>query len=917
MSKSTFLRKKQLLKLINSLPGTVYQYRRWPNGKHTFPYSTQAIEEIFFHSPAALAKDASIAWAQLTPESRQELEVKIKRSIETLDAFEIVFETRSPQNRLHWIRNTALPETQRDGSTLWYGYMENITREHEEEIAAKQKGALLNLLFEKLPDHIYYKDCESRILGANPAYYDFHGFDRNKSINGKNDFNFYPQQDAQRLFDEEQSLMQKGESVETEEEHVSEDGRTLHIESFKCPLKSPSGQVIGLAGISRDVTERIENKKSLIRAKQESEENAALINAIFETLPDQIYYKDAKAQLLGANPAYCDFHGFDSEKPMLGKTCQQLYPVQFGQQIYNKEISLLTSGEPLRERERHTQKDKTSTYLESIKRPLKNSQGEIIGLVGISRDITEQVGREKELIIARQDAEAASKAKSSFLAMMSHEIRTPMNGVIGAASLLMGTRLNAMQEEFVHTIQTSGDNLLSIINDILDYSKIEAGKIELETIAFSPRECVEDAFDIFVQTAAKKNLELLCDIEPDVPECLRGDPTRLRQIVINLLGNAIKFTEEGEVGVKVSVLTFDEIHQECLLQFDVRDTGIGISEEAQKRLFKSFTQADASSTRKYGGTGLGLAISRRLTELMGGKITLTSKENEGSTFSFTANLPIAVSTKKTTEICKADLHGKRVLLVDDNQTNRRILTEQVKQWGAIPEAFAHPEQVIAHLQESAPYDIALLDYQMPTMNGETLAREIYNLPDLPELPVIILSSSCEIIKPHPSISARMTKPVKMHKLREQILELMGEHNQHKETVTRSGPHAHHKKHKNLRILIAEDNRVNQRVVQMMLQRLGYEDTVFVENGLEAVAASLDSKYDIVLMDVQMPKMNGLDATRKIRENSGSKIEPWIIALTAGVMEDERKNITLSGMNDFLAKPLAIEQLEEMLNKLES
>lgn len=900
------------------MPGTVFQYQQWPDGRCVFPYSTTAIEEIFFATPDELAVDATRIWDLLEPESKAAMQRKLNWSAESEEEFEIIFHVRSPQDRLHWIRAHAVPERQSDGSTLWFGHMENITSQHEEEESAKQRTALLNVLFDNLPDHIYYKDCDSRLLGANPAYQKFHGFTDKKSYYGTTDFDFFPKEEAEILFKEEQSLMAKGIVVSTQERHELPDGSVLHIESVKCPLKSPTGRVIGLAGISKDITKRVENQQALTLAKQEAEEQAALIQAIFENLPDQIYYKDRQTRMLGANPACYHYHGFTSAEPMIGKTNHELYSVRQGQQIYNKEISIMVSGKTLRERELHVKEDKSTVYLESIKSPLKNKAGKTIGIVGLSRDITEQVERENELISAHKEAEAANKAKSAFLAMMSHEIRTPMNGVIGAASLLVGTNLSAIQEEFVHTILVSGDNLLTIINDILDYSKIEAGKIELEAVSFSPRECIEDVFDLFAHTAAKKNLELLCDIQPDVPETLKGDPTRLRQIIVNLLGNAIKFTKTGEIGVHVSVGAATDAGDSCPLHFSVSDTGIGISDEAQKRLFQSFTQADSSSTRKYGGTGLGLAISRRLTELMGGRIWITSKEGKGSTFHFTIALPKAPPLQKRAPLLHAvELRGKRALIVDDNATNRRILQAQMDQWGVTTTLFENPDDVLPHLKDAEPYDIALLDYQMPSMNGATLAKKMYNAPNSPKIPVIILSSSYETIPPHPAISARVAKPVKFHKLRDLMTQFIGEQTQQEEEPSKAEPNPQENKTGLLRILVAEDNRINRRVLEMMLERLGYKEIVFVTDGIEAVTAAKDGTFDVILMDIQMPNMNGLDATRAIRKHYQNTEAPQIVALTAGVMEDEQKSIFAAGMNSFLAKPLAIEKLKQTLHELEA
>ena len=913
MRKSKFLRKTQLLKLIGRLPGTVFEYREWPSRQSVFPYSTVAVEDIFFATPKELAKDGSLAWDRICKESADEFRQALDRSASRLEPFKIIIRTTSPQERLHWIQIHAVPEGLRDGSTLWNGYMENITAQHEAEEDAKQKQALVDVIFDNLEDHFYFKDTQGRMLGANSTCFKHHGFESEEEILGKSDQDLMPGEAGKIACEKEAAIMAGGKTVREREKYVQDDGSVQYLESIKSPLRSPSGRCIGLAGISRDITNQVVREEELVKAKHDAEQNASFIRAIFDNLEDLFYFKDRDSRVMGGNKAWVKANNVNSVDDLIGKTDIDMHPAPLGQQLFDNEQKQMANDEVLRIRERHTNKDGTVEYIESIKCPMKNEEGEVIGLVGISRYVTQQVENEKALIKAQEEAETANKAKSAFLAMMSHEIRTPMNGVIGASSLMLGTDLNEQQEEFAHTIQVSGENLLTIINDILDYSKIEAGKIDLEIIPFDLRSCVEDAFDLFVQAASHKNLELLCCVEPHVPECFKGDPTRLRQVVVNLLGNAIKFTEEGEVSVRVSVPEQETDSERCQLEFSVSDTGIGISEEAQTRLFQSFTQADVSDTRKYGGTGLGLAISRRLIELMGGEVWLESEEGVGTTFHFTVNLPVdAMPTQKAEQAYTGQLKGKRVLIVDDNETNRNILFAQMKQWEALPELFSHPELVVDHLKQSPPYDIMLLDFQMPVMDGAELARAIYKLPDYPATPVIILSSSYETIPPHPSIQARMAKPVKMNKLRQQMTNLVDHGRQGGHAEPSSDEHLRPKKKLPLRILVAEDNPINQRVVQMMLQRLGYENAVFVEDGREAVAAVIDAEYDLVLMDVQMPHMNGLDATMEIRKHIGKKDTPWIVALTAGVMADERKKIMESGMNEFLAKPVAINQLEAKL-----
>ena len=911
LRKRIFLNKIQLVRLVNSLPGTIYQYRQWKDGRCAFPYSTLEIEHIFFAPPAQLAKDGQIAWRQLCQESIDLVKDTLKKSAENLSDFEITFGVRSPQDRIHWIRTSGIPKRMRDGSTLWQGYMEDITVQYLTEQSFKQKSAFIRAVFDNLADRFYYKDRQSRVLGGNLAWVKARGAKSIDDLIGKTDIDLFPAPKGQQLYDQEQLQMATGEVTRERGSHVLPNGKVEYIESVKCPMRNKNGEVIGVAGISRDVTLQVESEQALLKAKQEAELSASFIRAVFDNLADRFYYKDRQSRILGGNLAWVKARGAKSIDELIGKTDIDLFPAPRGQQKVDEEQRQMATGEVTRGRDRFVDSDGNVTYGDTIKCPMKNEKGEVIGVVGVSRDITKQVENEQHLVEAQQAAEAANKAKSAFLAMMSHEIRTPMNGVIGAASLLLGTDLAPQQEEFVHAIQVSGENLLTIINDILDYSKIEAGKIELEKTPFVLRGCVEDAFDLFVHVAAKKNIELLYYVDPDVPKMLIGDTTRLRQILVNLLGNATKFTENGEIHLKIRNVLLDEDKKECQIEFALQDTGIGIADEHKDRLFQAFTQADASSTRKYGGTGLGLTISRKLTELMGGKIWFESQKGKGSTFFFTVTLPIADQPEEKIEILPIEaLRGKRALVIDDNETNRWLLSDQLAQWGVFSEAFEHPVKALEHLMGGHKYDIALVDYQMPDMDGSELAKEIYRLN--PHLPIIILSSSCEHIPADPSIRARLFKPVKVGKLCNQMLLALSEIKVESDGKAKSEAHTQPKKKQSLQVLVAEDNPINQRIAQMMLQRLGYEHPVLVGNGEEAVAAMMDADYDIILMDVQMPKMSGLEATIKIREQTKQHEKPWIIALTAGVMEEERNAAKKAGMNAFLAKPLVIEQLEEML-----
>jgi PAS domain S-box-containing protein len=633
-----------------------------------------------------------------------------------------------------------------------------------------------------------------------------------------------------------------------------------------------------------------------------------LLMNLMENMTDMIYFKDIDSRFLLVNDAFC---ARIDQQPVavIGKTDYDFFAEAYARKTYNDEQRIITSGTPLVGVEEKEQRpDGHTSWVSTTKAPLHDASGKIIGTFGVSRDISKRKALEEQLRRASQQAKEAAMAKSAFLANMSHEIRTPMNAVVGMSDLLIDTPLSLEQRECVDTIRHSSDVLLDIINNILDLSKIESGKLHLDSRPFNLVRTVEKTVDILAPQATEKNLELMHHFHGCISETVLGDSTRIQQVLLNLLSNAIKFTSAGEVLVDVTCTPTDG--QSFQLDFIVRDTGIGMTPEQARRVFLPFEQADSSITRNYGGTGLGLAICKKLIELMSGKITLKTEENCGSEFRF--SLPVYGSSnvvQQETDPDMSALAGCRALVVDDNETSLKILCHELEKGGAVPLTSLSATEALKQLDTLEPVDIAILDYNMPEMDGGTLAQTLREHVAFGNRPILILSSSgfprsgCT-----QAVDRWMTKPVKGQHLRSSILELLSPSSPVIEGARPNPPPIKRR----LRILLAEDNKVNQMVTLRILEKLGYEADV-ANDGIEAVEMVQKKPYELILMDIQMPKMDGFEATKILREKQVGTHGPKIVGVSAHALEESRQSALAAGMDDYLHKPVRAADLAKLLN----
>lgn len=801
---------------------------------------------------------------------------------------------------------------------------------HDPSSALGESRILYHTLVDNLPINLLLKDLQGRRVFANERYLQLHHLTL-AEVRGKTDYDIFPEHLADQYRLDDQQVIREGIVLHDTEPYLSKDGQECWIERVKAPVRDANGKITGVQLLFWDVTDRK-------RLDQDLEKARYLLNTLLNNIPDSIYFKDRDSRFIRISRSMAKKFQWKNAEIAVGKTDADIFTSEHAAVARADELQIMETGVPMvAEIERETWPDRPDSWCSSTKMPLRDDAGRVVGTFGITRDVTDLMRTEQELKTAKEAADAANQAKSDFLANMSHEIRTPMNGIIGMADLMAHTNLSIEQRDYLRTIKDSADSLLRIINDILDFSKIEAGKLELEEASFNLRDCVGRTVQTLAVKAAEKGLELACRIDPNLPSQVVGDPVRLRQIVVNLVGNAIKFTHQGEVVVevtnaddpKVISVTKPQSHQDrhpqdhaaaagtIRLQFAVRDTGIGIPEEKCETVFEEFAQADVSTTRQFGGTGLGLAISARLVDLMHGEIWLTSQLGTGTTFYFSVEFSLVDAAVAGPSENLESLRGLPTIVVDDNNTNRQIFGEMLGAWQLNPTLVASAPAALAELQRAAateqPYRLVLLDCMMPHMDGFALAECIRQSPLLNTLPIIMISSAargddsrrCREM----GIQRYLTKPVLQSDLFDSILDAMGisspspHHNAPLESEETTRP---------LQILLAEDGLVNQRVAIGLLNRAGHKVTL-ARNGQEAVMEVSRQPFDLVLMDLQMPEMDGVEATLEIRVRDRQLgIHTPIIAMTAAAMDGDRQRCLNAGMDDYISKPINPAQLQAVI-----
>ncbi len=856
-----------------------------------------------FDSPDDLMTNLNDISGQLylEPERRKEF---VKR----MNELDVIHDFQSPVRRqdgeLIWISENVRAVRNKAGELLYFeGTVVDITEQKNAEQALRTSELLYHSLVEIIPQNILRKDSEGRFTFANQRFCKLN----NRSIDeiiGKTDHDLFPKNQADKYRHDDLRVMENDETYATTEVHTQPDGTELHVETIKTPLHNEAGEVAGLQCMFWDVTERHHMEEQLAYERD-------LLNALLDNVPDRIYIKDTESRFIKGSAALARRLSLNSTEEIVGKTDYDFHPEEQAREFHEDEQRVILTGKSIVNKvEQQTSEEGRTVWASVTKVPFRNRSGLVTGIIGISRDITALKLAEEESARARDLALEAAQVKAQFLAVMSHEIRTPMNGIIGMIDLLLSSELSEDQREYAQTVRTSADALLDILNDILDLSKIEAGRLELEKAEFSLRKVMEEAVELHALRAETNQIELNANVSPECEGRYRGDAGRLRQVLLNLVSNAVKFTEQGEV--QVSANCQQETDAGIELHFSVRDTGLGITPEEQEKIFEAFRQADGSTNRRYGGTGLGLSISRQLTEMMGGRMWLESVPGEGSTFHFTVLLE---SSADEPQIPDNELEGRKLLVVVPNDFAREAIAQYANDWRMNLTTAATGEGARQRLNEHKEFDLILVDLALDDEDSLDLIQEIQTHETHRETKTILLTSRRHKVDPGLlrtlGVAGTLLKPLRRSRLRQILLNaLTGDL-----PAPKSVESSHAANHRSLRILVAEDNPINQRVATLQLNQLGHQ-VELCDDGQSVLDTDI-SGFDMILMDCQMPNIDGLEATRTIRQreqaNPGQQFI-YIIAMTANTQEDDRNACLEAGMDDFISKPVQLKELERALNK---
>jgi PAS domain S-box-containing protein len=811
-----------------------------------------------------------------------------------------------PDGRSSWVLTTKVPSYDRHGRIVGsFGISHDVTRLKETEQALRNSEQRFELALRGAADGLWDWDVQTDAVYYSPRFKQLLGYRPEEFADNFEQWKVTVHPDD--LYATLQAIdrhLNERVPYEVEYRLRTKTGAFRWFRACGQAVWDETGKATRMAGSLSDITDRR-------TAEEELQASQRLYLSLVENLPVHLFRKDLQGRFTFANQAFCRLLGRPQHE-ILGTTDFDYYPQDLAEKYRHDDEWVVTTGRLFEDIEENADGE-ALRFVEVIKTPVHDAAGRIDGIQAIFWDVTDRKQAELALQEAKESAEAASRAKSEFLANMSHEIRTPMNAIIGMTELALETDLAPNQRECLETVLEAGESLLVIINQILDFSKIESGRIELDTVSFELREVLGATMKSFGLRPHRKGLELAWRVAEEVPDRLIGDPTRLRQIIVNLVGNAIKFTEHGEVVLSVTqvVLAGGQIE----LMFAVSDTGIGIPADKVDVIFDEFQQADTSTTRRFGGTGLGLAICSRLAHLMGGRIWVESQVGQGSTFYFTVRVQPDVEARPETVIEPAAIEGRAVLVVDDNTTNRRILNDILSGWGMQVECLASGPQALEHLrsrrESGKPMPLLITDVDMPEMDGFALAESIRSEPSLRETIIVMLTSRGSgdlAVYARLGVAAHLVKPVKQSELFDAVARACGAEVP-RATVDQADSTAGMRP---LSILLAEDGIANQKLAIGVLTKWGHSVEV-AEDGKQAIRAWEQGDFDLVLMDVQMPEMDGLEATRQIRDRErGTGQHTAIVAMTAHAMTGDREKCLAAGMDGYVSKPVRKQELYEAI-----